>query len=80
MTTVDPPGCEENEANAHDRRFVFENGRIVERDPDDNAVQIPTDCSSRNEAVALNDNVVGSDHVVEVNAIENINQRSAVVA
>lgn len=44
------------------------------------AVHIPVDCSSRNEAVALSDNIVGSDHVIEVNAIETMPRRSALVA
>ncbi|XP_026331189.1 uncharacterized protein LOC113238581 [Hyposmocoma kahamanoa] len=64
------PGCEENEANANERRLVFENGRIVDGDSENEAVA----------AVALSDNNVESDHVVEVNAIEDMPRRSALVA
>lgn len=78
-TSTDPPDCEENEANVHDRRFEFENGRIVERDTDSNAVQFPVDCS-RNEGVGLSDNTAGSDHVVDVITTENLPQRGALVA
>lgn len=76
----DPPGCEENEADARDRRFVFENGRIVETDPENDAAQIPVDRSSGNEVVALGDAVAGSDRAVAVNAMGNAPQRSALVA
>lgn len=79
-SAINPPGCEDNEANARDIRLAFENGRTVDRNFDNNAVEILTDYSLRNEAVASSDNSVGSDHVVEVNAIEATPQRSALVA
>lgn len=79
ISTVDRPGFEDNAAHPRDARFVFENGRIVERDTDDERIQIPVDCASRDEAVASG-NVVANDRVLQVDATDRVPPRSVLVA